>query len=228
MSDLKSYQKDLIGVLVDSNSLKFGDFVLKSGRISPYFINMGQAISSGKYLSIVARCYCEKLTDVFENDFSFVFGPAYKGVPLACSVAYVLWTEFGVEVRWGYDRKEAKEYGDKGDRTIVGDIRDGDAVVIIDDVVTTGDTKLESWQKMRHFNPTLVSRGIVVAVDREETDKEGKLPSESLLEAGLDFYSILTVSEIFDYLLEKRIDGRMVVDNDIFESYKKYKKKYGK
>ncbi len=226
MKNLTSYQEDMIRVLVESRALSFGEFTLKSGRISPYFFNMGRAISNGMYLATVSRCYCEKLIDCVGNDFTFIFGPAYKGIPLACAIAHTLWREFEVAVRWGYDRKEEKTYGDTRDAALVGKLCSKDKVIMVDDVITTGDTKIESWKKLLALDSTLIPKGVLVAVDREEKDKNGKMPVKILKEAGLDFFSILKASVIFDYLHDVKIDGKIIVNDDLYERYQDYRRRY--
>lgn len=227
MSQLSGYQKDLVKVLIESKALTFGSFTLKSGRESPYFFNMGQAISDGMYLSTVTKCYCCKLTAEAKDDFSFVFGPAYKGIPLACAITYALWKDFDTACRWGYDRKEEKGYGDSRDKVLVGDLRDNDSIVMVDDVITTGGTKIEVWNKIKGLRKGLECSGVLVAVDREETDSKGMLPRDVLGDAGLKFKSILTVSDIFDYLHKKEINGSLVIDDNIYNRYLSYKEQYG-
>ncbi len=227
MVQLTGYQQDLIKVLIESKALTFGSFTLKSGRVSPYFFNMGQAISNGMYLSTVTKCYCCKLIEEAKDDFSFVFGPAYKGIPLACAITYALWKDFDLACRWGYDRKEVKAYGDARDKVLVGDIRDNDRVVMVDDVITTGGTKIEAWEKVRSLRSGLSCSGILVAVDREETDASGSLPRNVLADAGLNFTAILCVSDIFEHLHKKEINGSYAFDDETYESYRAYKEQYG-
>jgi orotate phosphoribosyltransferase len=227
MVQLTGYQQDLIKVLIESKALTFGSFTLKSGRVSPYFFNMGQAISNGMYLSIVTKCYCCKLIEEAKDDFTFVFGPAYKGIPLACSITYALWKDFDLACRWGYDRKEVKEYGDARDKVLVGDLRENDRIIMVDDVITTGGTKIEAWDKVRALRPGLTCSGILVAVDREETDASGKLPRDVLSEAGLNFNAILSVTDIFEHLHDTEINGSYAFDDDTYENYRAYKDRYG-
>ncbi|MCC7568211.1 MAG: orotate phosphoribosyltransferase [Candidatus Methanofastidiosa archaeon] len=227
MHPLHGYQKDLVNVLVESRALAFGQFTLKSGRVSPYFFNMGQAVSNGMYLSTVTRCYCSKLVEHARDDFTFVFGPAYKGIPLACSIAFALWTNYDRACRWGYDRKEEKGYGDARDKVLVGDLRDGDRIIMVDDVITTGGTKIESWKKIRTLAEDLSCGGILVAVDREERDAAGMLPSEVLKDAGLDVTAILKVSDIFHYLHEHDINGTRIVDDELYQQFMAYREHYG-
>jgi orotate phosphoribosyltransferase len=226
MKGLTSYQEELIRALIDSKALAFGSFKLKSGRVSPYFFNMGRAVSMGGYLNTISRCYSEKILDTVGEDFSFIFGPAYKGIPLACSIAQTLASKYGIDRRWGYDRKEAKEYGDARDKVLVGEVRDNDKMIMIDDVVTTGGTKAEAWSKISSLAEGIVSKGVFVAVDRQERDAEGNYPGEVLRKDGLDLHSIITASQMFDHLLNREIEGKVLVDDDIYQSFKEYRERY--
>lgn len=227
MTQLTAYQKELINVLVESKALTFGQFTLKSGRTSPYFFNMGRAVSNGMYLSTVSKSYCAKLIDTIGNDFSFIYGPAYKGIPLACAMAHTLWKEYDIAVRWGYDRKEAKDYGDARDKVLVGELCDNDRVIMIDDVITTGDTKVDAWKKILTVNDSIAPAGIIVAVDRQETDSQGRVPQNVIGDAGLSLHSIVTATDIFEYLHEEKVSGKWIIDDDLYEKYKKYKEEYG-
>lgn len=226
MKKLSPYQVKLIETLIDSKALAFGEFTLKSGRKSPYFCNMGIAISNGSYLNSVAECYCEKILDTIKEGFTFIFGPAYKGIPLASSISQMLYSNYGISKRWGYDRKEAKGYGDARDKVLVGDIHDEDEVIMIDDVITTGGTKVEAWKKIGTLAGGLRINGIFVAVDREEKDENGDYAKDALERNGLVLHSIITASEIFDYLHNREIKGRIVVDDDLYQMFKEYKKRY--
>ena len=226
MKELSPYQTKLIDTLISSKALAFGEFTLKSGRKSPYFCNMGMAISSGQYLNIVAECYCEKILDTIGEEFTFIFGPAYKGIPLASSISQMLSSNYDINKRWGYDRKEAKDYGDSRDKVLVGDMRESDYVIMIDDVITTGETKVEAWNKIDSLVDSLIFKGIFVAVDREERDNNGKYAKDTLKESGLYLHSIITATEIFDYLHDRKIKGRIVVNDDLYQMFKEYKKRY--
>jgi len=227
MNTLNGYQKELIHTLIESKALTFGEFTLKSGRISPYFVNMGRAISNGIHLHNVARSYCEKLIDVLGDDYSFVFGPAYKGIPLASAIAQALWRDYDICVRWGYDRKEAKGYGDARDAVLVGDLRDEDKVVMVDDVLTTGDTKIDVWDKLTGLAEGITCSSVLVSVDRQEVDKKGLRPADELSKKGLPLHSIVTISDVFDHLHEEEVQGERVIDDALYDMFQEYKEKYG-
>lgn len=219
---LKKYQREFILHLVRRGALKFGQFRLKSGRISPYFVNITQAMSDGESATKVAKAYANAIMDEIP-DFDYIHGPAYKGIPLASLIATKLWEEYKVNVRWGYDRKELKNYGDLAEKVIVGYLRDADKVLIVDDVITTGSTKIENWNKLRKIR-NVRPKGIFIAVDRQELSREDK---NSLEQLGLKIYSILKITEIFDFLYEREINGKVYVDDNIKKVFDLYFSKYG-
>ena len=224
---MKQYQQDFLLHLLESNAIRFGEFKLKSGRISPYFVNIALAINTGKRASKTAAAYVtEIMNGAVGTDFDYIHGPAYKGIPLAVIIAEKLWDVHGIDVRWGYDRKEEKRYGDLADRYIVGDIRDGDSVLMVDDVVVTGRTKIDNWEKLTRYRD-LSPKGILIAVDRQEVDEEENNTAEILTEAGLNVHSILRITEIFDYLLNRTIDGTVYVDDRIKAVFDEYFERYG-
>jgi orotate phosphoribosyltransferase len=196
--DLKDYQKEFITHLYRSGAIKFGKFKLKSGRISPYFINLAVAMNDGEGVLKTANAYVNAIADVVGLDFTYIHGPAYKGIPLSSVIALKLFEKFKVNVRWGYNRKEAKDYGDLSEKRIVGDLRDGDVVLIVDDVITTGLTKVESWRVLTAFR-SVKPKGIIIAVDREELSQEDR---DVLDEHGLSIYSVVKISDVFRYLYE--------------------------
>lgn len=211
---------------MESQALEFGTFKLKSGRISPYFINMGRALNTGAFAARTAQCYVEEISGL-NCDFDYLHGPAYKGIPLAALVASYLYVTHNVNKRWGYDRKQEKAYGDLAEKAIVGDLRDGDSVLIVDDVITTGETKLENWEKLTKFRKNLTPKGILIAVDRQEKDESGESVSQFLQERGFTLYSILKITEIISYLKTHPVNGKMYVDEQIVTAFDKYFTSYG-
>ena len=189
ISKFKEYRIKFIKHLYKTGAVKFGDFRLKSGRLSPYFINMQEAMKDGQGCCIVGEAYADVIVDQHLADKAdVIFGPAYKAIPLASLIARDLWRKYGVRKRWGYNRKEAKGYGDIIDQLIVGDLRDGDRILIVDDVLTTGETKKDIFTFLRNFRKVSLT-GVVVGVNRQET-------------FNLDFpvYSITNTSEIIKFL----------------------------
>lgn len=224
---IESYKEKLIKVLVESRALEFGSFKLKSGRMSPYFINMARALSTGEFSTRTAQAYVEEIHQTLQHDFDYIHGPAYKGIPLAALVSAHLYDRYDVNKRWGYDRKEIKAYGDLTEKVIVGDLRDNDTVLMIDDVITTGGTKIENWEKLTAFKENLTCMGILIAVDREEKEESGEPVTQYLKEKGFTLFSIVKITEVFSFLYENPVKGRVYVDEKIQKAFDTYFAEYG-
>ena len=190
---MNDYKRDFLLHLVRTGAIKFGSFRLKSGRLSPYFINIANAMRTGKDALKVADAYVKKIEED-KVKFDFIYGIAYKGISLAALIA-MRYAQKGSDVRWGYNRKTEKDHGEGG--MIVGGVQRGDRVLIVDDVISTGFTKLESWLKLDYSFEDIKPAGILIGIDREEMDNDYRKRFE---ECGLFIYSILSVSEIFDYI----------------------------
>ena len=218
---MKDYEERFLLHLVKTGAIKFGEFRLKSGRISPYFINLADAMKTGEDAVEVADAFVAKIMEI-GTDFDYIHGAAYKGIPLAALIAARLSELHNINVRWGYDRKEKKEHGVPSEEVIVGDLRDNDTVLIVDDVITTGMTKIEIWEKLRvkRVRP----KGIVVAVDREELSDADK---EMLKNKRLNIFPILKITQIFDFLLNKEINGKIYVNEQIRKRLEEYLRRYG-
>lgn len=213
-----------IEFLVRNKSLKFGDFTLKSGRKSPYFINTG-VLSNGENSYTLGKFYAEKINEIFGESLEAIYGPAYKGIPLAVSASIAMYKELGKPIGWIFDRKEVKAHGDKG--AFVGsNLGEGSGVVIVDDVMTTGGTKVEAIEKIKNSLGAEV-KGIVIAVDREEIGKEKGAIEEFSEKTGVPVYSIVKISEVFEYLKDNEVDGEKVVTEEIYKAFLEYKEKYG-
>jgi len=190
---MNDYKCEFLLHLVSTGAIRFGSFKLKSGCISPYFVNIADAMRTGMDALKVADAYVKKIEEAKIN-FDFVYGIAYKGISIAALIA-MRYAQKGIDVRWGYNRKTEKDHGEGG--MIVGDIQRGDRVLIVDDVISTGFTKLESWLKLDYSFEDIKPAGILVGIDREEMDSDYRKRFE---EYGLYIYSILSVSDIFDYI----------------------------
>ena len=190
---MNDYKHEFLLHLVSTGAIRFGSFKLKSGRLSPYFINIASAMRTGMDALKVADAYVKKIEEA-KVKFDFIYGIAYKGISLAVLIA-MRYAQEGINIRWGYNRKTEKDHGEGG--IIVGDIQSGDRVLIVDDVISTGFTKLESWLKLDYSFEDIKPVGILVGIDREEMDSDYRKRFE---ECGLSIYSILSVSEIFDYI----------------------------
>ena len=188
---MNDYKREFLLHLVSTGAIKFGSFRLKSGRLSPYFINIADAMRTGMDALKVADVYVKKIEEA-KIKFDFVYGIAYKGISITALIA-MRYAQKGIDVRWGYNRKTEKDHGEGG--MIVGDIQRGDRVLIVDDVISTGFTKLESWLKLNYSFEGIKPAGVLVGIDREEIDSNYRKRFE---ECGLYIYSILSVSDIFD------------------------------
>ena len=218
---MKDYEERFLLHLVKTGAIKFGEFRLKSGRISPYFINLADAMKTGEDAIEVADAFVAKIMEI-GTDFDYIHGAAYKGIPLAALIAARLSELHNINVRWGYDRKEKKEHGVPSEEVIVGDLRDNDTVLIVDDVITTGMTKIEIWEKLKVKK--VRPKGIVVAVDREELSDADK---EMLKNKRLNIFPILKITQIFDFLLNKEINGKIYVNEQVRKRLEEYLRRYG-
>jgi len=190
---MNDYKREFLLHLVRTGAIRFGSFRLKSGRLSSYFINIADAMRTGMDALKVADAYVKKIEEAKIN-FDFIYGIAYKGISIAALIA-TRYVQKGIDVRWGYNRKMEKDHGEGG--IIVGDIQRGDRVLIVDDVISTGFTKLESWLKLGYSFEGIKPAGVLVGIDREEMDNDYK---KRFKEYGLYIYSILSASDIFDYI----------------------------
>lgn len=216
--------KKFIEYLVLNGVLKFGNFVYKSGRKGPNFFSTG-TLNSGKSSYELGTFFAHKIVKMFGNDFDTVFGPAYKGIPLAVSVSIGLYKKLKINKTWLSDRKEIKEHGDRS--AFIGDgPRDGQRIIIVDDVITTGGTKSEMIQKLK-ATANVNILGIVIAVDREERGTEKSAIKELEEATGLKVHVIEKISNIYKYLHNREINGHVYVDDPAMAAFKEYQKEYG-
>lgn len=208
---MEAYKKEFIDFMLESKVLKFGDFTLKSGRKSPFFMNAGGYVT-GEQLMKLGEYYAKAIVDTYGTDFDVLFGPAYKGIPLAVVTAIAMHTLYGKEVRYCSDRKEEKDHGaDKG--SFLGSkLQDGDRVVMIEDVTTSGKSMEETVPKVRGAaNVEIV--GLMVSLNRNEKGKGNKTALTEVAELyGFPTAAIVSMPEVVEYLgdqLDPELKGRI-------------------
>ena len=224
---MEAYKQEFIDFMVQSDVLKFGDFTLKSGRKSPFFMNAG-AYVTGEQLSRLGKYYAQAIHANFGDDFDVVFGPAYKGIPLAVVTAIAYHELYGKEVRYCSDRKEVKDHGaDKG-QLLGYELHDGDRVVIVEDVTTSGKSIDETYPKLKAAADVQVV-GLMVSLNRMEVGKGGKVTAQQEIQEryGFPVASIVTMAEVVDALYDHVVEGRVVIDDALKASIDAYYEKYG-
>ncbi|KFF30932.1 orotate phosphoribosyltransferase [Bifidobacterium bombi DSM 19703] len=218
--------------MLQSNALKFGDFTLKSGRRSPYFINAG-AFDDGRKIATLGAFYAEKISQSITEGklpsrIDTVFGPAYKGIPLAVSTSIALASMQGMNVGYTFDRKEPKDHGDGG--IMVGSpLKDGMKVLLVDDVMTAGTAVREVVPKIKAEADVQIV-GLVLSVDRMEKTKDCDLSAVDAVERefGFPVISIANVREIFDSAKRMvTLDGSRLLTDDVVSAADEYLAKYG-
>ena len=220
-----TYKEEFFTFMVRAGVLTFGDFVTKSGRKTPYFINTGnyktgaQAAQLGDYY---AACIQEHLPDGVDC----LFGPAYKGIPLAVAAASSLYRNYGRDLPYCFNRKEAKDHGEGG--SMVGyKPQDGDRVVIVEDVVTAGTAVRESLALFQALGDLKVT-ALIVSVDRmERGTRDCSTLDELRADHGIAVYPIVTVREVIDFLHNRPIDGKVYIDDEMKARMEDYLSRYG-
>jgi len=192
---------EFLQFLAKCKALKFGSFVTKSGRVSPYFVNMGE-VCDGEGISILASCYAQIFQKHFANKADNLFGPAYKGIPLCAATAAALHKGYGINVSFTYNRKEAKDHGEGG--VLVGDTyKDKKRIVIIEDVITAG-TSIEETMRIMSAIPNAEIAGLIVAIDRREKLGDGKSALQQVKEKyGIETHSIASIEDILKFAPEE-------------------------
>lgn len=215
-----NYKQEFIKFMADSGVLTFGDFTLKSGRKAPYFINCGNYKTGGQ-LAKLGEFYAECIMDN-KIPVETLFGPAYKGIPLAVSAVVALHNKFGVDVSYCFDRKEAKDHGEGG--MFVGKtLSDKEKVIIIDDVMTSGKALKESVPKLKSAADVDIT-GMVITVDRMEKglNSDYSAVEEAYNEFGIKVYSIVNMEDIIDAIKDGVVDGKEYLDKMLA-----YREQYG-
>ena len=222
---MKAYKKEFIDFMIESNVLTFGDFVTKSGRKTPFFVNTGN-YQTGSQLARLGEFYAEAIKENFGDDYDILFGPAYKGIPLSVTTAIALSNKYGIEVKYCSNRKEVKDHGDKG--ILLGSrLKDNDRVLIVEDVTTAGTSIYETMPILKSQGDVDV-KGLIISVDRMERGKgEQSALCEIREKFGFKTCAIVTMAEVIEYLYNKEVNGKVIIDDEIKGRIDDYYAQYG-
>ena len=222
---MKAYKKEFIKFMIDCGVLTFGDFVTKSGRKTPFFVNTGN-YKKGSQLKKLGEFYAQAIKENFEENVNILFGPAYKGIPLTVTTSIALSELYDMDVEYCSNRKEIKDHGDKG--ILLGaNLKDKDKVLIVEDVTTAGTSIRETMPILKEqCNADVV--GLIISVDRMEKGTGEKSALDEIEENfGLKTCAIVTMQEIIDYLYNKKINDKIIIDDEIMNKINKYYDEYG-
>ena len=223
---MEQYKQEFIEFMVASDVLKFGEFTLKSGRKSPFFMNAG-AYVTGSQLMKLGEYYAKAIHDTYGLDFDVLFGPAYKGIPLTVATTIAISKLYGKDIRYCSNRKEVKDHGDTG--ILLGSkLKDGDKVVIIEDVTTSGKSIEETFPILKAQADVEVI-GLMVSLNRMEVGKGGeKSALDEIKELyGIEANAIVSMAEVTEHLYNKECGGRVVIDDRIKSAIDAYYEQYG-
>ncbi len=223
---MEGYKQEFIDFMVESNVLKFGEFTLKSGRKSPFFMNAG-AYVTGSQLMRLGEYYAKAIHDNYGLDFDVLFGPAYKGIPLCVTACIAFSKLYGKEIRYCSNRKEVKDHGDTG--ILLGSkLKDGDRVVIIEDVTTSGKSIEETFPILKAQGEVEIV-GLMVSLNRMEVGLGGKISAldEIYEKYGFRANAIVTMEEVVGYLYNRPCHGEILINDTLKAAIDEYYKEYG-
>ena len=223
---MEQYKEEFIEFMVESNVLKFGDFTLKSGRKSPFFMNAG-AYVTGSQLRRLGQYYAKAIHDHYGDDFDVLFGPAYKGIPLSVATTIAFSELYRKEIRYCSNRKEIKDHGDTG--ILLGSkIKDGDRIVIIEDVTTSGKSIEETFPIIQAQGKVEIL-GLMVSLNRMERGKGDKMTAlDEIRETyGFKTGAIVTMEDVVEKLYNKECQGKIIIDDAMKASIDAYYEQYG-
>lgn len=223
---MEQYKQEFIEFMVDSQVLKFGEFTLKSGRKSPFFMNAG-AYVTGAQLRRLGEYYAKAIHENFGDDFDVLFGPAYKGIPLSVAATIAYSELYGKEIRYCSNRKEAKDHGDVG--ILLGSkLKDGDRVVIIEDVTTSGKSIEETFPILK-AQANVEVKGLMVSLNRMEKGLGGKVSALAEIKEkyGFDAHAIVTMADVIERLHNRPCKGQVYIDDALKAAIDAYYAEYG-
>lgn len=222
---MESYKQEFIEFMVDCGVLKFGDFVTKSGRKTPFFVNTG-FYRTGAQLRRLGQYYAKAIESKFGVDFDVLFGPAYKGIPLTVAATMAISELYGKDIKYCSNRKEVKDHGDAG--ILLGSpIKDGDRVMIIEDVTTSGKSIEETFPIIKAQGNVEI-KGLIVSLNRMERGKGTKSALEEIKELyGFPTAAIVSMADVTEHLYNRECGGRVVIDDAIKAALDAYYEQYG-
>ena len=223
---MEPYKKEFIEFMVDSGVLKFGYFTLKSGRKSPFFMNAG-AYVTGAQLRRLGEYYAKAIHENFGDDFDVLFGPAYKGIPLSVATTIAYSALYGKEIRYCSNRKEVKDHGDVG--ILLGSkLKDGDRVVILEDVTTSGKSIEETFPILMEQAKVEV-KGLMVSLNRMEKGLGGKVSALAEIKEkyGFQARAIVTMADVIEHLYNRPYQGKIYIDDRLKAAIDAYYQQYG-
>ena len=222
---MEAYKQEFIGFMIDCEVLKFGDFVTKSGRKTPFFVNTG-FYRTGTQLRKLGEYYAKAIEKQFGFSFDVLFGPAYKGIPLTVATTMAISEFYEKDIRYCSNRKEVKDHGDKG--ILLGSpMKDGDKVIIIEDVTTAG-TSIKETLPIIQSQGDVTAIGLVVSVDRMERGQGEKSALAEIQDTyGLLTTAIVTMEEVVEYLYNRPYKGKIIIDDTLKSTIDAYYEQYG-
>lgn len=223
---MEPYKKEFIEFMVDSGVLKFGEFTLKSGHKSPFFMNAG-AYVTGAQLRRLGEYYAKAIHENFGDDFDVLFGPAYKGIPLSVATTIAYSALYGKEIRYCSNRKEVKDHGDVG--ILLGSkLKDGDRVVILEDVTTSGKSIEETFPILMEQAKVEV-KGLMVSLNRMEKGLGGKVSALAEIKEkyGFQARAIVTMADVIEHLYNRPYQGKIYIDDRLKAAIDAYYQQYG-
>lgn len=222
---MEQYKQEFIEFMVKSNVLRFGEFMTKSGRKTPFFINTGN-YTTGEQLHKLGEFYAKTIHNNFGKDVDVLFGPAYKGIPLTVTTAISMNKLYDMNVEYCSNRKEIKDHGEGG--ILLGaKIDNNKKVVIVEDVMTAGTSIYETAPILKAQGADSIL-GLVISVDRMEKGKGDKSAQQEIKETfGITTYPIVTMKEVVEYLYNKEVNGTIYIDDKIKKAIDEYYDKYG-
>ena len=222
---MEKYKQEFIEFMVESNVLRFGDFVTKSGRKTPFFINTGN-YTTGAQLRKLGEFYAEAIKTQIGNDIDVLFGPAYKGIPLTVTTSIAMEQKYGINVEYCSNRKEVKDHGEGG--ILLGaSIGDNTKVVIVEDVMTAGTSIYETAPILQKQGNVEI-KGLIISVDRMEKGRSEKSAQQEIKEVfGITTYPIVTMAEVVEHLYNREINGQIYIDDNMKKAIEDYYEIYG-